>query len=181
MNLFNDKEIALKYLEKNSYVWNEIKNASFAYHFVPGENSNAHQFSGPSQDRKAKCLRCNRTREDVRWNYTSNNPECENPLNIDTKNIINNEEKLFEKLFIKAQNLAENLNYENLSGEYLCILHHTHGIDPSMLECALLKLDKKHIPENIIDDYYMEYSKHKETGKLGFKPTIITVKEHRNE
>jgi len=62
-----DYKIALKCLKEIPETWNEIRNASFAYQFLPGEHEKAHQFFG--QDRESKCLRCNRTREDVRWNY----------------------------------------------------------------------------------------------------------------
>ncbi len=169
-----DYKIVINYLKEKPETWNDIRNASFAYQFLPGEHEKAHQFFG--QDREAKCLRCNRTREDVRWNWTSDNPECQNPLVVDIKSVVFKEEQLFEKLLVKAKIIAENLDYSKLSGEYLCTLHHTHGIDPSMLECALLDLNKQKISENIIDDYMKEYEKHRNTGKLGYKPTIIVAK-----
>jgi hypothetical protein len=63
-----------------------------------------------------------------------------------------------------------------IAREELARLHHTNGIDPSMLECALIKLNKPTIPEQLHDDYQRVYTEHRATGKRGLVREIIVAK-----
>lgn len=163
-----------KYFEENFKDIIEIKRATYAYHLNHRE-SGAHYFCGSW--REAECHWCGRSREFVRHGEES--PECKNrPAWADEsiESIIEKEEILFDKVFDLARKLAQELDISTLTGKKLSELHHTHGIDTSMLEIALIEINKK-LPEYLHDDYHIAYNKHKETGKQGgVKKEIIVAK-----
>ena len=44
-------------------------------------------------------------------------------------------------------------------------LHHTYGVDPSMLEVALMECGRS-LPQRLHDDYQAAYAAHRETQKV---------------
>ena len=75
----------------------------------------------------------------------------------------------------RAKDIAAETDVAKLTGEELARLHHTHGVDPSMLEAALM-LDGRAIPQRLHDDYQRAYSAHRATGGRGFVREIIVAK-----
>ena len=51
----------------------------------------------------------------------------------------------------------------------------THGVDPSMLEVALIE-DGGSLPQQLHDDYQRAYAEHRATGKRGLVREIIVAK-----
>ncbi len=154
-----------------------IIRATFAYHLHPREHLKAHCFNSSLPD--ATCKWCGRTRHEVRWGaevgYEDNPPECiKRPANtefdVDIHDVILAEEKRFEALLSRAEKLSKEQDLSRLSGAELCKLHHTNGIDPSILESIGVSISQvQH------DEYMAEYSKHKATGKAGEKKQEIKI------
>lgn len=88
------------------------------------------------------------------------------------EDVIFKEESNYFKLVKNAEKIVKNIKFEDLTGELLCKLHHTHGIDPCIVEDIL----NRDLPSKLHDEYRVEYEKHKNTGKLGLKKEIIQVK-----
>lgn len=163
-----------RFFQEHPEHWDGVKRASFAYHFHH-RRPNAHYFAGSW--REASCRWCGRTREDVRWE--DRDPECKNrPAWADqsVESIIASEEILFEKVLDRAKKIAAEIDTSTLDGEQLSYLHHTHGVDPSMLEVALMDLGKGSLPQRLHDEYQVAYQKHKETGKRGLVRPIVSAK-----
>ena len=88
-------------------------------------------------------------------------------------------EKILKKLgFERSLTLLDTSyvlsKYPKLTGESLCKLHHTYGLDP--LDVADI-LNVADLPNILHDGYLAAYEKHKQTGRAGFKPKVIKVKE----
>lgn len=167
------KEICISYL--NEHGWDEMGKAHLAYWANHREND-AHYFSGSPVD--SKCRWCSRTRTDVRWSDAS--PKCLNRpswVNESIESVIVREEELFNRVIHKADVFVQKTNCENLTGADLSMLHHQEGIDPSMIECSLMKLNMKPLTKEQHEDYMLNYQKHKETGKRGgIKKCILVAK-----
>lgn len=164
-----------QYFSDNPEQSDGVKRATFAYH-MNHRQPNAHYFSGSWRD--APCRWCGQTREGVRWDWYGSPPECEaRPKWADEsiESVIDREEKLFEKVLDRAKKLASEINVDALTGEELSRLHHTHGVDPSMLEVALIEVGRS-LPERLHDDYQSAYAEHRETGKRGLVREIIVAK-----
>ena len=98
------------------------------------------------------------------------------------------EEKLYFSTLQKGKNVLKKLGleasptlldppyilekYPQLTGEMLCKLHHTYGLDPLAVADLLNILD---LPNKLHDDYQIAYEKHKQTGLAGFKPKEIKI------
>lgn len=154
-------------LENNDF-YNSVKKATFAYHMKRGESPNAHYFLTGLRD--SVCYLCGRTREQVRWDDLP--AECSCAKTYDIGGTILKEEESFEAVKNRAKKIADSSRVENMTGKNLCVLHHTHGIDPSILECVGCKISQQQH-----DDYLAAYEKHRETGKRGQKNQEIRVKQ----
>lgn len=160
----------------------DVRRATFAYHYDHfSRHPKAHNFPipfhGSTEAREQECLWCRRARWQIRWDEQS--PECTarpESANESIGNIIVREEALFARVRDRARKLAANLDVTAITGAELAHTHHTHGIDPSMLESVLFELGKPTIPERAHEDYIIEYAKHRQTGAAGFKAEIITAK-----
>lgn len=86
----------------------------------------------------------------------------------DIEGTIKGEEEKFLDLIKKKEPIL--LKYKNkLDGKVLSWLHHTHGINPDLVEEILqIKLTEQHKKE-----YEKAYLCHQETGKLGLKKEVI--------
>lgn len=149
--------------------------ANFAYHANHRE-AGAHYFSGSGRD--APCRWCGQTREGVRWDWYAKPPTCEaRPKWADEsiESVIAREEKLFEKVLERAKKLAVETNVAALTGRELARLHHTHGVDPSMLEVALME-EGLSLPQHLHDEYQHAYAEHRATGKRGLVREVIAAK-----
>lgn len=152
-----------------------VKRATYAYHMHHRE-AGAHYFAGSWRD--APCRWCGQTREGVRWDWYGKPPTCEaRPKWADEsiESVVVREEKLFEKVLDRAQKLASEIDVAALTGEELARLHHTYGVDPSMLEVALVE-DGRSLPQQLHDDYQRAYAEHRATGKRGLVREIIVAK-----
>jgi len=176
---FIDREIVNSYLVGHPEAKDEIRHAMFAYnteHFsqCPGAHHFATSFH-VHENRQEECFWCKRTREQIRWSDLP--PECAaRPESADEsiKSIIDKEIALFSKVLERAKKIALSLDIKTITGEDLARLHHTHGVDPSMLECALIELDKR-LPETAHQEYLAAYGKHRQTGAIGAKPKQILI------
>jgi hypothetical protein len=124
-----------------------------------------HRFTGGAP--WARCIHCEATRE------AATAPECaryQSPADICA--VIRKEEELFAKTLVRAQKIATTLNVETVTGEELAHIHHTHGVDPSMIEAALGHV----LPERLAYEYAEAYAHHKATGKRGLKREVIVAK-----
>jgi len=151
-----------------------VKRAILAYHANHREPG-AHYFDGIR--REASCRWCGQTREGVRWNWYGKPPTCEaRPKWADQsiESVIAREEVQFEKVMERAKKLAAEIDIEKLDGDGLARLHHTYGVDPSMLETALM-LDGRSLPQSLHDDYQRAYSEHRKTGKRGLVRVVIAL------
>ena len=172
-----DREIVKKYLTNHPDGIDEIARAYYAYH-ATWMDSDAHSFTNSSPD--SKCIWCGQTREGVRWNWYGLTPKCtRRPNEADTfvgiEDVLNNEETRFGKLLTKAEEIAKELDPSALTGEQLAIFHHTHGIDPSMLESALMIFDKGKISQELHGAYEIEMQKEVDRSRKAQKKTVISV------
>ena len=172
-----DREIVKKYLINHPDGVDEIARAYYAYH-ATWMDTGAHSFTNSSPD--SKCIWCGQTREGVRWNYYGLTPKCtRRPSEADTfvgiEDVLNSEETRFGKLLTKAEEIAKELDPPALTGEQLAIFHHTHGIDPSMLESALMIFDKGKISQELPDAYELEMQKEVDRSRKAQKKTVISV------
>lgn len=169
-----DTEIVQSYVRTHPECHGGIARATFAYHRNHREK-NAHYFAGSW--REAECRWCGRSREQVRWDDSP--PECAaRPEWADQsiESVVAREEVLFAKVLERAKVLAVELDISQLTGASLATLHHTHGIDPSMLECALMELGRGSLPQNLHDEYQAAYEEHRETGKRGQKRVVVIAR-----
>lgn len=157
-----------------------VKRATLAYHIDHFRHqAGAHHFPRPFHEtpeaREEQCLWCGRARWQVRWDDLP--PECAaRPKSADETihSVVAREEALFERVRERATKLAATLDVTTLTGAELARIHHTHGIDPSMLESAFMMTGRT-FPD-LHAEYETEYAKHRATGAAGFKPEIIIAK-----
>lgn len=165
--LRDQKEIALEYCRKHPEARASIIAAG--RRSEGGEDAQAHQglhqFTGSAP--WAKCIYCGITRE-----MTTSQKCAKYKSPADICAVIKKEEELFEKTLERARKIATTLNMETITGEELAVLHHTHGIDPSMLEVAMVRV----FPERLICSYEEYYKEHKATGRRGFKRAILVAR-----
>jgi hypothetical protein len=150
-----------------------VKRATFAYHRNHRETG-AHYFLTSMRD--ARCQWCGRAREMVRWDEYR--PECSaRPKWADEpiKDVVGREELLFLKVLVRAEKLAREVDVTTLTGEALAHMHHTYGVDPSMLECALIA-EGRSLPQNLHDDYQRAYEVHRDTGREGLVRQVVVAK-----
>jgi hypothetical protein len=171
------RENVKKYFLENPDTIEEVERAYYAYHTI-WMDKNAHSFTNSCKD--SKCIWCGQTREGVRWNYYGLTPKCtRRPNEADTfvgiEDVLNSEETRFGKLLTKAEEIAKELDPLALTGEQLAIFHHTHGIDPSMLESALMVFDKGKISQELHDVYELEMQKEVDRSRKTQKKTVISV------
>ena len=168
-----DREIVDGFLARCPEARGEIERACYAYNKGHGEKG-AHYFAGTH--REAACRWCGQTREGVRWDWYGSPPDCqERPAHMDQpiESIIAKEEALFERVVERAEKVAAGLDVETVTGEDLARLHHTHGVDPSMLEVVLMQQGRC-LPQEKHDSYQQAYEKHKEKGRKGLvRPVIV--------
>jgi len=170
-----DEEIAGEYMAAHPESWDGVKRATFAYHMNHRE-AGAHYFAGSW--REAPCRWCGQTREGVRWDWYGKPPTCESrPRWADEsiESVIAREEASFERVLARAKKLATEIDVATLTGKELARLHHTHGIDPSMLEVALME-DGRSFPQRLHDDYQLAYEEHRATGKRGLVREVIVAR-----
>jgi hypothetical protein len=151
----------------------EVRRATYAYH-LNHRQPKAHYFSGSWRD--AECRWCGRQRWQVRWD--DENPECAaRPEWADgaIEDVIAREEALFERVLDRAALLAKDIDITTLTGDDLARLHHTHGVDPSMLEAAFSQLGRGLIPQALHDAYQTAYEAHRTTGKRGLVREVIVA------
>jgi hypothetical protein len=153
-----------------------VKRAHYAYHTNHRE-AGAHYFSGSW--REAPCRWCGQTREGVRWDWYGTPPTCAaRPQWADEsiESVIRREEVLFEKVFARAEKIASEIDVAALTGEELAVLHHTHGVDPSMLEIALLSAGKPTPNQTAHDDYLAAMQRERDRSKAAHKKEIVSVR-----
>jgi len=153
-----------------------VKRATLAYHANHRE-AGAHYFAGSW--REAPCRWCGQTREGVRWDWYGKPPTCEaRPKWADESidSVIAREEKLFEKVLDRAKKLASEIDVAALTGGELAILHHTHGVDPSMLEAALMLAGKPTPTQAAHDGYQTAMATERARSKAAQKKEIISVR-----
>lgn len=151
-----------------------LAHAHYAYHANCREPF-AHNFT--NGQRGCKCVWCGRSRMDVRWEDAD--PRCKNrPSYMDetVESVIVKESVAFAKIIDKAKVVASKLNISTLTGSELAEIHHTHGIDPTILESALMELGLPTIPQRLHDAYEVEYDKHRSSGAAGQKYIVIVAK-----
>jgi hypothetical protein len=170
----NLKKIADSYFIDNPDKKSDVVKAYYAYHASHGEYG-AHYFDGSKK--VSACRFCNRMRENVRWDDSI--PTClSRPSYMDTtiESVIKKEEELFSKVMTRATRIANDIvDINTITGEDLSYYHHTHGVDPSMLECAMLAIGKK-LPEKLHEEYMVAYEAHSLTGKAGEKKVVLVAK-----
>lgn len=170
--LETDSAIVRRYMSEHPSAMEGVERATYAYHRTHREPG-GHWFLTALKD--CPCRWCGQTREGVRWDWYGQPPMCskrEMWADEAVENVILREELLFERVLERAKKLAAGIDVSSLTGETLATLHHTHGVDPSMLETALGRT----IPEKIHDEYLQAYETHRTTGQRGFKPVTITAK-----
>jgi len=114
-----------------------------------------------------RCINCDVTRE------KSTSPVCARHKSAaDIMAVIRDEERRFEKTLARAENIAASLNVAALTGAELAMIHHTHGIDPSMLESALGNI----LPQRLHDEYEAAYEEHCKKGGRGLVKAILVAK-----
>lgn len=129
------------------------------------QNEKLHRFTGGAP--WARCMHCEATRE------SATSPECLKwtpPADIYA--VIFKEEQLLEKTLVRAKKIAAALNMETITGQELARIHHTHGVDPSMIEAALGKI----LPERLAYEYAEAYEHHRATGRRGLRREVIVAK-----
>lgn len=152
-----------------------LERATYAYNMNHRERG-AHYFAGSW--REAPCRWCGQTREGVRWDWYGKPPTCEaRPKWADEsiESVIAREEMQFEKVLGRAKKLAAEIDVAKLTGEELARMHHTYGVDPSMLEVALMD-EERSLPQRLHDDYQRAYAEHRETGRRGLVRAVIVAK-----
>lgn len=92
------------------------------------------------------------------------------------ESVIVKESVAFAKIIDKAKVVASKLNISTLTGSELAEIHHTHGIDPTILESALMEIGRPIIPQILHDEYEVEYDKHRSSGAAGQKYIVIVAK-----
>lgn len=153
--------------------WDGVGRATYAYHKNHRE-AGAHYFLTAMRD--ASCQWCGRSREEVR--HGNEKPTCAaRPKWADEsiESVVAREEALFDKVLKRAKKLAATIDVSALTGAELARMHHTYGVDPSMLECALIEIGRT-LPQQLHDDYQTAYAAHRETGARGFVPQVIVAK-----
>lgn len=153
-----------------------VKRATFAYHMNHREPG-VHYFAGTMRD--APCRWCGQTREGVRWDWYGKPPTCEaRPKWADEsiESVIAREEKQFEKVLERAKKLATEIDVAKLTGEELAVLHHTHGVDPSMLEVALMEAGKPTPSQEAHDAYQSAMATERARSKAAQKKEVISVR-----
>ena len=164
-----------QFFSENPERMDGVKRATYAYHMNHREPG-AHYFAGAMRD--AQCRWCGQTREGVRWDWYGKPPTCDaRPKWADQsiESVIAREEAQFEKVLERAKKLAAEVDVAMLTGEELARMHHTYGVDPSMLEVALMECGRS-LPQRLHDDYQAAYAAHRETGKRGLVREIIVAK-----
>ena len=75
------------------------------------------------------------------------------------------EERFYAKSMDEKETLvtAEYDSVDELTGEELCALHHTHGVTPDMVEGIL----EGEIDNEVLAEYERAYAEHKQTGADG--------------
>lgn len=168
------EEIVRRFFAAYPEHWGSVKRATFAYH-LSHSAPNAHYFNGSW--REDECRWCGRSRALVRWGDEP--PECPaRPKWADdsVESVIVREEALFAKVLDRARKLAGQIDIATLTGEELARVHHTYGVDPSMLEAALLDLGRPSFPERLHEEYQRAYARHRDTGKRGLVREVIVAK-----
>ena len=153
-----------------------VERANLAY-FANHRSAGAHYFSGSSKE--STCRWCDQTREGVRWDWYNSPPTCQQRpkwANESIGGVIAYEERLFEKVINRAILIACGLDMLTLTGKELSQLHHTYGVDPSMLDAALSKLGKPSLSQKLHDEYLEVYSLHRATGLQGLVRTVLKAK-----
>ncbi len=165
------------YMAAHPDAWDAIEKATLAYHIPHFRlRAGSHDFAG--LQREAECRWCGRSREMVRWDDLLATCAAR-PASADQsiESVVAREEALFARVFERAKGVASTVDLATLDGAQLCHLHYTHGVDPSMLECALMEAGRGLIPTAIMDDYGREYAKHRATGaKGGVTKTVLIAK-----
>lgn len=128
--------IAQDYFERRPEMKVQVDHAYYAYHATrlePGGHLFEDQPGSPNY-RHVPCGFCGRTRYDVR--YSDDDPRCPGPLDVSA--IVLREEEAFLKLLKNApEKVRKHVGrVEDLTGEMLAWLHHTHGIVPETVESA---------------------------------------------
>lgn len=169
------KQIVNAYMQGHPEAMDGVKRATYAYHLGHRE-AGAHFFSGSSKD--SACRWCGQTREGVRWDWYGLPPTCQHRPKWADEGIegaIAKEEAQFERVLERAKELASKVDLATLTGKELARIHHTYGVDPSMLEAALM-MNGQTIPQSLHDAYQSAYSLHRSTGKRGLVREVIVAK-----
>jgi hypothetical protein len=169
------KKIVRSYFADHPDAMDEVNRATYAYR-LNHRDPEAHYFFGSWKE--ATCRWCGQSREGVRWNWYNKPPTCEARPKWASESIgtiIAKEERLFEKVLGRAKELAASIDVSTLTGSELARMHHTHGVDPSMLEVALIEIGRS-LPQHLHDEYLLSYAEHRATGKRGLVRAVVVAK-----
>ena len=82
------------------------------------------------------------------------------------------EEQRYERSIQAWKWIAENAEWDRLSGEQLSTIHHTHGLDPDTLH----DLGGRKMSEVLRAAYEAAYEEHCASGKRGQKKVVLVGK-----
>lgn len=164
--------IRQRYFEQHPETKDGVLKAYFAFHVEHFRLEPwSHNFT--SGDRHSRCIWCNRSRQDVR--YDDLPPTCEHrPATADDP---------IEKSILEEELLADDLRQRStaqilkltqgtaMSGQLLATLHGTYGFDPEIVATVLGNIDEKHIT-----DYHKARELERERSKAAHQTTVITVR-----
>lgn len=163
------KQTALDYFAAHPSARNDVLKAYHAWHVVHfTDHAQAHNFTNGSRD--AKCVWCQRTRHNVRWDELS--AEClHRPQLDDTHTIIQQEEAKAHAIYQRARREVPALvaKHGALTGALLATLHHTYGFDPETVASVI------DVPQVAMDDYHVAMEKQRELSRNAYKPQIIAL------
>lgn len=135
----------IKYFTDHPEALDAVRKAYYAYHAPhPRLDSKAHFFD--SDSRKSRCVWCDRSREQVRWDEFQ--PECSSRQHLPyIKETILTEENMFHALIEKGKDfIPKYIDKHGMSGQSLAILHHTHGYDPETVISVMEFDEREHLP-----------------------------------
>lgn len=178
------KSIVKSYFELNPDKFEEVKKATYAWHnpnlpfghaFLnekpdPHRLSRSPEIFNSTECRDAKCSKCGRTREQVRYDDLPAKCSVENEeMGEKIKTILRKESEGFIKLLSRAEKEAPKyIQKLGLSGKTLAYLHTTHGFPPeSCVESWIFKAYEA--------EYEQEMEKERALSRSKQVKKVITV------
>lgn len=138
------RKIYEKYFLGNDEAIIGLRKAVYAYHEHALPLS--HFFN--SNNRTARCVQCERSREQVRWDELP--AHCAGPYSSmlargkeKAESILMDEEKNYSRLIDSAKDMVPRFIAKmGINGKTLAILHHTHGYEPEVV-AGIVDVDRQ--------------------------------------